>query len=137
MAFNRLWRNRNIKLVILDTSAILMCFEFSIDLDSQILDLLGKCKIKIPKPIYDEINILSNHAKGIKKIKAKAALKLIKKYKIISKDEIVESGDDAIIQYAKNLSAYVVTNDKNLRKRLKNELIPVIFLRGKQKLFLE
>ena len=112
MAFNRLRRNRNIKLVILDTSAILMCFEFSIDLDSQILDLLGKCEIKIPKPIYDEINILSIHGKGVKKNKAKSALKLIKKYKIITIDEIFKSGDDAIFQYAKNLSAYVVTNDK-------------------------
>jgi rRNA-processing protein FCF1 len=136
MASDRLWRNRNIKLVILDTSAIFMCFEYSIDMDGQILDLIGKCQITVPKPIYDEINILSIHGKGAKKNKAKSALKLIKKYKIISTDEMVY-GDDAILHYSKKLSAYVVTNDKALRKILKNESIPVIYLRGKQKLFLE
>ena len=137
MAFNRLWRNRDIKLVILDSSAILMCFEFSIDIDNEILSLIGKCHITVPKPIYNEIKILSTQGKGKKKRFAKASLELIrKKYDIID-IFIDKSGDDAVIQYAKNLHAIVVTNDKELRKNLKNESIQVIYLRGKQKLFFE
>ena len=57
MAFNRFWRNRDIKLVILDTSAIFTCFEFSIDIDDEIINLIGKCRISIPKPIYNEIEL--------------------------------------------------------------------------------
>ncbi len=137
MAFNRIWRDRNTKLVILDTNAILMCFEFSIDIDDEIVGLIGKCNIIVPKPIYNEIKTLSIQGKGKKKKIAKTSLSLIKKkYKII--DINLEcTGDDAVIQYAKNLDSIVVTNDRELRKRLKNESIKVIYLRGKQKLFLE
>jgi rRNA-processing protein FCF1 len=137
MASNRLWKNRNLKVVILDTSAIFMCFEFSINLNDEITKLIGKSFITIPKPIYNEIKILSIKGKEKKKKIAKASLKLIKnKYEIIdiNNDKI---GDNAILQYAKNLNGIVVTNDKELRKKLKNESIPVIYLRGKQKLFLE
>ena len=41
MAPNRIWRNRNNKLVILDTNAILMCFEYPIDLEIEIIDLIA------------------------------------------------------------------------------------------------
>ena len=36
MASNRLWDNRDGKIVILDSSAIMMCFEFSIDLENEL-----------------------------------------------------------------------------------------------------
>jgi len=137
MASNRIWGNRDIKVVILDTSAIFMCFEFSIDIENEILNLIGKSRITIPKPIFNEIKLLSIKGKGKKKLIAKSSLKLIeKKYELIDIN-IEKSGDDAVIQYAKNLYGYVVTNDIELKKRLRNESIPVIFLRGKQKLFLE
>ena len=136
MASNRVWGNRNNKLVILDTNAILMCFEYSIDLDNEILNLVGKCKIIIPKPVYDEINILAKKGKENKKNKAIGSLKLIKNYKIISFDCNL-SVDEAVLYYAKKLDAYVVTNDKELRKKLKIESIPVIYLRGKQRLILD
>ena len=136
MASNRVWRNRNNKLVILDTNAILMCFEYSIDLDNEILNLVGKCKIIIPKPVYDEINILAKKGRENKKNKAIGSLKLIKNYKIIS-FECNLSVDEAVLYYAKKLDAYVVTNDIELRKKLKIESIPVIYLRGKQRLILD
>jgi rRNA-processing protein FCF1 len=114
-----------------------MCFEFSIDIDNEVIDLIGKCQIIIPKPIYNEIELLSIKGKGKKKKIAKASLELIKrKYEIID-ISLEKTGDDAIIEYAKNLYGIVVTNDKELRKKLKIELIPVIYLRGKQKLSLE
>ena len=137
MAFNRLRRDRNIKLVILDTSAILMIFEFSIDIDDEILRLIGKSHILIPKTVINEIEILSNKGKGKKKEKAKACLDYIKKKYESIDIKIEKIGDDAIIEYAKKLNAIVVTNDKELRKNLKKYSIPIIYLRGKQKLVLD
>lgn len=136
MASNRIWGDRKIRYVILDTNAILMCFEFSINLESEIFSLIGNSHIIVPEPIYEELKILSTKGKGNKRIKAKGAIGLIKKYDIVSLDYDL-SGDTAIFKYAKDLNAFVVTNDKELRKKLKNESISVIYLRGKQKLVLD
>jgi rRNA-processing protein FCF1 len=137
MASNRLWGNRDNKIVILDTNAIFMLFEFSIDLEDEIVNLIGKSSIIVPKPIIDEIKLIINKGKNYKKKIAQNSLKIIEnKYKIVDLN-INKKGDDALIDYAKELSGIVVTNDKDLKKRLRIEKISVIFLRGKNRLNIE
>jgi len=137
MAFNRLRRNRDYKIVILDTNAIFMIFELSIDLEDEILKLIGKSNIIIPKPIFNEIALLSIKGRDKKKRIAKISIKLIQdKYKIIDLN-INKKGDDALIEYAQKLSGIVVTNDIQLKKRLRTKNISVIYLRGKNKLYFE
>jgi len=135
MAFNRLWGDRIHKTVILDSSAILMLFEFSIDLEKELTRLLGIYKIIIPSPIVRELEFLSDHGMGERKVKAKASLKLIKKYKTIKVKE--KRGDDSVIETAIKTKGIVVTNDKILKKRLKEKGISTIFLRAKKKLEME
>ena len=55
MASDRLWRDREGRIVILDSSSILMLFEFSIDLEDELTRLLGKFRVLIPRPIFDEL----------------------------------------------------------------------------------
>jgi rRNA-processing protein FCF1 len=136
MASDRLWGNPEKKIVVLDTNAILMLFEFSINLKDELTQLLGKNKIIIPKPILDELNFLSTNGKGKQKKNAKPALELIKKYEIIETKEDIK-GDDAVLYFAQKLQAAVVTNDRELIKRLKDLSIPVIYLRAKKKLVIE
>jgi rRNA-processing protein FCF1 len=136
MASNRLWGNRDGKIVILDSSAIMMCFEFSINLENELNKILGKNIITIPEPIINELQILSEKGKERKKKIAKPALNLAKKYKIIKLDTD-KKGDDAIIYFAQKYSGIVVTNDRELRKRLKDISIKVIYLRSKQHLVLD
>ena len=138
MASNRIWRNRNIKTVILDTSAIFMFFEFSIDIEQEILGLIGNYRIIIPKPIFNEIKTLSEIGKENKKKIAKSSLNLINKknYEIVDLN-VKKTGDDSLIDYGIKLNGIVVTNDKELRKRLKEKSISTIFLRGKQKVCLD
>ena len=136
MASNRLWGNTDKKTVILDSSAILMLFEFSIDLEDELTRLLGKYHVIIPKPIFKELEFLSIHGKGKKKLIAKPALDLIKKFELVDLDKAVK-GDDAVFHMAQKLQGIVVTNDRELRKRLKEISIPVIFLRAKKKLSLD
>lgn len=135
MASNRLWRDRIYKTVILDSSSILMLFEYSIDLEGELSRLLGSYKIFVPKPIVNELKNLSIAGKGKKKINSKAALKLIKKYETI--DITHKKGDEAIIDIASKLDCIVVTNDKQLKRQLKKISISTVFIRGKQKLEIE
>ena len=134
MASNRLWRNPKARLVILDSSSIMMLFEHSINLEDELARLLGKVNIIVPKQIVDELIFLSKYGKGRKKRLAKPSLDLIKKYKIIESEG---KGDDSVLLLAKKLNSIVVTNDRNLRNRLKESSLQTIFLRGKKRLVLE
>jgi rRNA-processing protein FCF1 len=133
MASDWLRRDRD-RIVILDTNAIMMLFEFSINLDYELTDLLGKYKIIIPKSIYNELKFLSESGKGKKRFKAKPALELIKKFEIYENEG---KGDSAIVELAKKLNCIVVTNDKELRDRLRKLSLHSIYLRNKSKLVLE
>ena len=134
MASNRLRSNRDHKIVILDSNALMMLFEFSIDLEDELTRLLGKYKIVIPSPILEEIKYLSKDGKGKKKLIAKPTLELIKKYEIV---DVEGNADDSVIILAKKLNGIVLTNDREIRKRAKENSLHNIFLRGKNKLVLE
>jgi len=134
MASDRLWRDREGRIVILDSSSILMLFKFSIDLEGELTRLLGKFIVLIPRPIFDELIFLSKHGKGKKKYNSKPALDLIKKYKIC---EALGKGDDSVLFLAQKHNGVVVTNDKDLRKRAKDIHLQTIYLREKSKLVLD
>ena len=134
MASDRLWRDRKGRTVVLDSSSILMLFEFSINLEDELTRLLGKFCVLIPRPIFDELIFLSKHGKGKKKYNSKPALKLIEKYEIL---EAEGNGDDSVLFLAKRHNGIVVTNDRDLRKRAKDIHLQTIYLREKSKLVLD
>jgi uncharacterized protein len=90
-------------------------------------------RLVVPTAVVQELQVLSTHKKGQKK--AAAALKLIEKYETI--DDSSNSADEALLNIAEKTRGIVVTNDAELRKRLKNRSLPVIFLRGRKKLVME
>ena len=134
MAFDRLRGDREQKTVILDSSAVMMLFEFSIDLEDELTRLLGKFHILVPSPIADELKFLSKHGKGKKSQNAKASLELIKRYEIVDEKG---SGDDSVLLLAQKINGIVITNDRDLRKRVKEASLKTIYLRGKSRLVLE
>ena len=136
MASHRIRGNSNLTLVFLDTNAIFSIFEFSIDLEDELTRLIGSHVINIPEAVVHEIKIISQKGKGKQKLLAKAALPYIKKYPELSHASF-ENADDALLYLALDRNAVVVTNDKELRERLKEKKVPLIFLRGKQQLVLE
>jgi rRNA-processing protein FCF1 len=135
MAFDRLWRDKINKTVILDSSAFLMFFDFSVDWEKELSRLLDGYCIVVPTEVIKELKILSMQTASARKRKAAASLKLAERYKTV--DTIARNADDAVIEAAKKTHGVVVTNDTELRKRLNHDSIPVIFLRGKKKLALE
>lgn len=135
MASDRVRGDKIHKIVILDTSAILSFFEFSIDWEKELFRLLDGYKIVIPSMVLHELTVLSQQTASQRKQKAAASLKFAKRYDTI--ETLAGNADDAVIEAAKKMNGVVVTNDTELRKRLNLDSIPVIFLRGKKRFALE
>lgn len=106
--------------VVLDTNALLMPFEIRINLDLALRDLLGEARVVVPGPLVGELKHLDHRFAG-------AALALARKYEIIP---TVATGDNSVIELAVKTGGYVLTNDKELRRRLRKEGVPIIFLRS-------
>ena len=113
MASDRSRGNTSINLVVIDSSAIMMLFEFSIDLERELTRLIGAYKIVVPRSVINELRILSEKSKGKKKQIAKPALKLAENFTVA--DDELDNADDAVLAIAKKQNAVVLSNDKELR----------------------
>ena len=113
--------------VVLDTNALLMPFEIRINLDLALKGLLGDCRCVVPGPLIGELKHLDHKY-------SKAALELARRYEIV---QTPFSGDEAVIDVAKRLGGYILTNDRELRTTARKQMIPLIFLRSSTHLVLE
>lgn len=113
--------------VVLDTNALLMPFEIRLNLDIAIRDLLGECRIVVPGPLIGELKNLDHKF-------SKAALKLARSYEIVHTES---SGDDSVMELALATGGYVLTNDKELRRKLREKRIPLMYLRSGTHLVVE
>ena len=115
--------------VLLDTNALLMPFQFRLNLEAELRRLLGDVDIAVPTPVLDEVRLLATHDRD-----AKAAERLAAKYRVV---EGHGSADDAILELALALRAVVVTSDQPLLDRLRHEGVPRVSLRSRSHLDLE
>lgn len=106
--------------VVLDTNALLMPFEMRMNLDLALQELLGEVRILVPGPLVGEL-------KHLKHRYANAAISLARKYEIVPTEY---TGDNAVLELAIKTNGYVLTNDQELRRRLRKENVPLIFLRS-------
>lgn len=134
MASNRLRKNSTLKIVVFDSSAILMLFEYNINLKKELAKLLANYEIVVPSKIVEELKFLSEKGKGKKKQLAKPALLLIENYNIFFDNS--KNADDAVLNVAKKLNGVIFSNDKELKKRAKKEKIKTIFMRNKKYLMI-
>lgn len=117
--------------VLLDTNALLMIFQFKIALEKELDRLLGIYEIIVPGCVLEELKHIA-----VRNRTAKAALAYLQKrdYRIV---DARGRADKTLLELAKERNAVVATNDQQLRKTLRSENIPVIFLRAKTHLALE
>jgi len=115
------------KAVILDANALLMPFQFKVNLDSELRRLFGEISVFVPSSVLGEL------ANSMDK-NWKAALALARKYSIA---ETELSGDDAVLDLAIKRDAAVVTNDKELISRLKANRLPAVRLRSRRYLVVD
>ncbi len=104
--------------VVLDTNALMMPFQFNINLDFELQRLFGDPDVYVPSCVKDELRGLNR----------KDALMLAEKYE---EYEVDKERDEGVLEAAAKLDAVMVTNDGSLRKRALEKGIPVAFLREK------
>lgn len=113
--------------VVLDTNALLMPFELRMNLTLSVERLIGETDFIVPGPLIGELKHLDNKY-------ASAALQLARRYEIVPTEA---SGDDSVIELALKRNAFVLTNDKLLRARLRKAGVPLIYLRSGTHLVVE
>jgi rRNA-processing protein FCF1 len=122
--------------VILDANALFVPLQFKIDVFSDLKRLLNRnFEAILLSPVKRELEI---HAKkGSPKMRKNAAyaLELAAKCKYVEVDTSVSAPtDDIIVKIAREWKAAVFTNDRPLRKRLRDISVPVIYVRQKSRL---
>jgi uncharacterized protein len=122
--------------VILDSNALFVPLEVKIDIFEELKRLLNRnVEFILLSPVKHELEMLA--AKDSPKIRREAlfALKLAEKckYVTVENDEKLTT-DDAIVRVAKNWNSPVFTNDRQLKLRLRDISVPVIYVRQKSRL---
>jgi rRNA-processing protein FCF1 len=122
--------------VILDSNALFVSLQFKIDIFNDLERLLNRnFELILLSPVKRELKNLAK--KGSPKMRKNAfhALKLADKCKYVEVDASASDlTDDVIIKVAKKWGFSVFTNDRQLRKRLRNISVPVIYVRQKSRL---
>src|SRR5436190_23562297 len=92
------------RIVLLDTNALLMPFQFRVNLETELTRLMGSADIAIPRPVRIELELLAERDRN-----AHAALRLA------ARDLVIEASgcaDDALLDLGASHRAVVVTNIK-------------------------
>jgi rRNA-processing protein FCF1 len=124
--------------VILDSNFLFVPFQFQIDIFEELGKLVGKSEPIILTTTLEEIETLARKRSPKISKQASAALELAKKCKMVEAEmKPSESYDDVILRTATDLDCIVATNDSNLRKRLREAGVAVVFLRQRSHLEIE
>ena len=122
--------------VILDSNALFVPLQFKIDIFDCLKQLLKRnLELILLSPVKRELETLAK--KGSSKMRKNAlyALKLAEKCKYVKADaSSLALADDVIVKVAEEWKSPVFTNDRQLRKRLRDISVPVIYVRQKSRL---
>ncbi|RLI21761.1 30S processome protein Utp24 [Candidatus Bathyarchaeota archaeon] len=125
--------------VILDSNFLFVPLQFQIDIFEEIRELLGgKVEFIVLSTTIEELRKLVK--KGGEKLSRQAAfaLKMADKCRIFEVERLSgESNDDVIVRVAKKFKCAVATNDRTLKRMLRNMGVAVIYVRGKSRLEME
>jgi rRNA-processing protein FCF1 len=127
-------KKRTLK-VILDSNVFFVPLQFKIDIFEELKAILNRdFEPVLISPVRREVEKIAKMDSPKMRKKAAYALKLAEKCRLIEVDETGGSADDTIVKAAYDLHAPVFTNDMQLRKRLRNINVPVIYVRQKSRL---
>lgn len=121
--------------VVLDTNALMMPYQYGINIEKELTRLLGICRIIVPRTVVEEIEKLSEQ-EGKTGRAAKLGLSIIKKrgFRLVETENV---GDDGVLETAIKMDAAILTNDKELKNKARELSLPVIYLRGGTRLEME
>src|SRR3989442_14029905 len=96
-------RPLGVQAVVLDANALLLPFQFRVNLQAELRRLLGEHEIFVPSPVLDELKGLSKSVP-----QARAALKLASRFQVYL---LPGEADQAVVDAALRLKAVVCTYD--------------------------
>jgi hypothetical protein len=113
-------------------------FQFHVDVFEELEYLLQKkVDFIVPSSVKLELTEISSRG-GEGAAEASLALQLASRCRVVDVSlQPQETVDDAIVKAAQKLGAVVATSDVELKKRLRDINIPVVYLRDKSKLEVE
>jgi len=120
--------------VVVDTNALMMPVECDVRLFDEVEREVGDVDVVVPRAVVDELDDLSAGA-GEAATAASVGRDLADRCTVVETDATTD--DDAVVAAATDPGIdtdYVVTNDGPLRARLLERDVPVISLRGRNKL---
>ncbi len=122
----------------MDSNFLFLVANKKIDIFSEIEDLIpGRVKFCIIDPIRKELEKLSIRKSEVGR-NAKFALKLAEKCDNLKmKSKNFEKVDDTLVRFARENEVIIATSDKELRQKLRDINVPVIYLRGRSRVELE
>jgi rRNA-processing protein FCF1 len=122
--------------VILDSNALFVPLEFKIDIFEKLKQLLNRnLEFILLSPVKRELEMLATKDSAKIRKEALFALKLAEKCKYVPlEDDEKLTTDDVIVKVAKNWNSPVFTNDRQLKLRLRDISVPVIYVRQKSRL---
>jgi len=126
--------------IILDTNFFFVPFDFNVNIFREFDRIIQTSYEVVTFPaIIDELKNLEKKRSSIKwKKRIQLAMKIVEKCKVIKKiPDTEEKIDVFILRIAKENNWIVATNDKELKKKLRQNRINVIYLRQKSHLVLE
>ncbi|MHA1377906.1 MAG: type II toxin-antitoxin system VapC family toxin [Candidatus Helarchaeota archaeon] len=126
--------------IILDTNFFFVPFDFNIDIFKEFdRNIQKKYQLITFPPILNELKNLGEKKSSLKwKKRIQFAQKIAEKCEVLNEQVLKkESIDDFILRIAKKNNWIVATNDKHLKKKLRQNKVKFIYLRQKTHLILE
>jgi len=120
--------------VVLDTNALLYIERFKTDLFDEIKRLLGKTSFYVTEKVLKELKNKMNENKSLAR-EARIALKLMKK-NFVKKIKIEGKNADETLENAAKQGFIVVTNDAELKRKIKKIKGQIICLSKRKKIVL-
>ena len=122
--------------VILDSNALFVQFQFKIDIFDCLEQLLERnLELILLSPIKRELEALAKKGSPKMRKNASYALKIAEKCRYVEVNAPASMlTDDVIVKIAEEWKTPVFTNDRQLKKRLRDISVPVIYVRQKSRL---
>jgi uncharacterized protein len=122
--------------VILDSNALFASLELKMDIFEELKRLLNRnVDFILLSPVKAELELLASKESPKMRRQASYALRLAEKCKFVPvtvSDKFTI--DDVIVKVAKDWNSPVFTNDRQLKQRLRDISVPVIYVRQKSRL---
>ena len=114
--------------VILDTNALMVPAEFGVDIFSELCKL-GFDEWIVPSGVARELEGIASRGRGKGRGAARVALALTDRCQMIEAEGAAGNVDDSIMELAVEMKVAVFTNDAELKGRLRDSGVKVVYLR--------